>query len=63
VEYRSARVDDALVSISILLLFCVTAAVFVDSIMIEAGIAPPLCGHCGRPRRRRLVDDGVCRCC
>jgi hypothetical protein len=50
------------VSASLLLFFCVLAAVLMDSVMVHAGVTPPLCGSCGQPRERRTMGDGVCRC-
>jgi hypothetical protein len=46
----------------LLLFFCVLAAVLMDSVMVSAGIAPPLCNRCHRPRQERAVGEGVCRC-
>jgi hypothetical protein len=62
VDTRTVSVDHGRVSASLLLFFCVLAAVLMDSVMVHAGVAPPVCGRCGRPRERRLVDEGICRC-
>jgi hypothetical protein len=50
------------VTIQLLLIFCVLAAVLMDSVMIEAGVAPPLCSRCHRPRAERTAGKGTCRC-
>jgi hypothetical protein len=50
------------VTVTILLMFCVLAAVLMDSVMIHAGLASRACGRCGCRRERRILGEPVCRC-
>lgn len=49
-------------SFTLLLMFCVLAAVLMDSVLVEAGLTAPVCGRCGCHRERRILGESVCRC-
>jgi len=62
VSTRASAADLVGVSFTLLSMFCVLAAVLIDSVLVEAGLTSPVCGDCGRHRERRILGEPVCRC-